>query len=227
MEVTDVGAKQQAPDEAQDGVADEAVQRRHCARRDAADEAVSDHQLLPGTKLRHEPVQPAEVIAVVGVPKNHEAPTRCRNAADERAAIAAVLDLDDARSCLGGKTLRPVGGPVVGNDYFANSAKSIKEILRLPDTDSNRFRLVQAGHQDGKFYSFAGHRGARIRAVCGPFRPQSVDRSVPRDREGWHCHGGFSGVSEWRPATVLSRPDQERPEKQRGRPFGHPSVHPG
>ena len=65
MEIAARAAEEQAADRAEHRVAEIAVQRRHGARRDAAEEPVAHDELVAGPQLLDEPVETAEIIAVV------------------------------------------------------------------------------------------------------------------------------------------------------------------
>ena len=67
MEVADVGAIEEPAREAQRRVADIAVQLRHRATADAAQEAVAHHQVGAGAELLEEGLQAHEIVAAVGI----------------------------------------------------------------------------------------------------------------------------------------------------------------
>ena len=72
----------------------------------------------------------------------------------QRRAVAARGDGDDARAAFVGDLLRAVGAAVVGDDHLAVDAVSASEALRLVDAGAERLGLVQARQHDREFEFF-------------------------------------------------------------------------
>ena len=83
-------------------------------------------------------------------------PDAALDAAAQRAAVAFFLHRHDARAGFFGDGLRAVGAAVVGDDDFAAHAGALDAEPRLFDAAGDRFRLVQARHDDAQFNGF-GH----------------------------------------------------------------------
>ena len=77
------------------------------------------------------------------------------DAAAQGAAVAFVLHRHDAGAEFPGDGLRAVGAAIVGDDDFAGHAGALDSEPRLLDAVRERFRLVQAGHENGQFHGFA------------------------------------------------------------------------
>ena len=82
-------------------------------------------------------------------------PARGADAAAQRAAVAFFLHRHDARAEFFRDGLRTVGAAVVGDEDFAAHAGALDSEPRLLDAARERFRLVQARHQNGQFHGFA------------------------------------------------------------------------
>src|SRR5271170_1966152 len=96
MKVPDGRRKEAATDEGEGGVAEIAIQQRHCSRPDAPLKPVAHHQFETASKPVEESVQVGEIIRVVGIAHDHEAALGGLNSAYEGGAVALVLDMDDA-----------------------------------------------------------------------------------------------------------------------------------
>ena len=57
MEITAWAAEEQAADRAENGIAQIAMQRRHGAWCDAAQETITHHELISGPQFLHEAIQ--------------------------------------------------------------------------------------------------------------------------------------------------------------------------
>jgi hypothetical protein len=74
----------------------------------------------------------AEVVAVVGVAHDDVTALRSRDASEERASVALLLDGDDAGAELEGDLLLAVGAAVVGDDlYLTVDAELVQGVLSL------------------------------------------------------------------------------------------------
>src|SRR5271169_3757545 len=84
MEVADLQVEEQPADEAQDRVAEIAMQQRHCARGYTA--------AKPGDEI----IETGKVIAVVRIADDDVAPVRRADAGAQRRAVAALVDTHGA-----------------------------------------------------------------------------------------------------------------------------------
>jgi len=151
MEIAGADAEEQAAEIAEHRVAEITVQHRHGAGLDAAPETVAHHQLRPVAQARHEGVERAEIVAVVGVAHDDEAATGGGDAAQQGSSVTLLRDRHDARAHPARDLLRAVGAAVVGDQHLARDTGALEETLRLADAGGERLGLVEAGHQDGQF----------------------------------------------------------------------------
>ena len=150
MEVADRDLEEQPADEGEHRIAEIAVQGGHGALCDAALEPVAHDQVRAVAQLCDHGVQVLEIVAVVGVAHDDVLAAGGRDAADQGRAVAALGHGDQARAVRLGDGLGAVGGAVVGDQHLARDAGALEEAAGLVDADRQRFRLVQAGHQNGE-----------------------------------------------------------------------------
>ncbi len=150
MEIGAWAVEEHAADGGQRRIAQIAVQRRHCPRRDTAPEAVSHHKLKAATQSFDKCVKPAEIVTIVAVAHNHVAPACGEDASEQRAAIAALGDRHDTNAIRCGDRLGAIGAAVVRDQNLAVDTGSSQKTLRLADARTKRFCLVEAGHQNGQ-----------------------------------------------------------------------------
>ncbi len=148
MEVTHRTAEEQPADEAQHRVAQIAMQLGHRARADAASEPVAHCQGSAIAQGCDEAAQVREIVAVVRIAHDHEAPASGRDACAQGRAVALDRHVDDARARVTRDRLRAVGRAVVGNENLAGNARLRDEAARLVDAGWQRAILIEAGHQD-------------------------------------------------------------------------------
>ena len=142
--------EEEAAEEGEDGVAEPAVKGRHRARLDPPAEPRAHDEVVPLLERRDEGRDLAEVVGVVGVAHDDVAPARRRDAAEERGAVAALGDGDDARPGPVGDLLRAVGRAVVGDDRpRPRGPRRASASTAAPHAALERLGLVQAGHHDG------------------------------------------------------------------------------
>jgi hypothetical protein len=153
VEVAHVDAEEQPADEAQDRVAQVAMQEGHGAGRDAALEPVADHEVRPGAQAVQEGFDGGEVVAVVAVGEHHETALRRADAGRERRPVATPGDLHDAGAMRFGDGLRTVDGAVVGDQHLAFDLLPAQEFTGPEDALFEGARLVEAGHEDGEFHT--------------------------------------------------------------------------
>ena len=106
------------------------------------------HQIEPLPELLHEAFDPGEIVAAVRIAHDDPFPAGRFNARAQGAAIALFLYGDDPRPRLSGDGRRPVGAPVVGDQHFPAQPRPLQAGARLFNAASQRFRLVEARHQD-------------------------------------------------------------------------------
>src|SRR5699024_2888218 len=82
----------------QHGIAEIPVKRRHRVRRNAALEAITDHELVAGAQLLEERAELSEVVTVVGVAHNDVRAARGLNTAEECAAITLFGHMNHSRA---------------------------------------------------------------------------------------------------------------------------------
>ena len=148
MEITHRNAEEQAPDEAQDRIAEVAMEGRHGARGDAAEEAVAHDQLVALLQGRMEGIDGIEGVAVVGIGHDDEASAGGVDACPQGGTVAAHRYIDHPCSSRLRNGLRAVRGAVVGNQDFTRHAEPGQAGLRLGDADAQGRRFVEAGHQN-------------------------------------------------------------------------------
>ena len=168
MEVADAGTEEQAADQAEHGIAEVAVQKRHGAGRDAAGEAVAHDEVAAVPQLRHERVEAGEIVAVVGVADDDETAPCRRDAGPQRRAIAALRHRDDAGAARQRIFHRAVGRAVVGDQDLAGDAGAGEVVARLADAGGDRLGFIEARHQDGEL------DGAGLAAATRPPRLRMV-----------------------------------------------------
>src|SRR4029450_13635370 len=98
VEVTDRNREEKAPEEAQHGIAEPAVQEGHRAVLDAAREAVSHDEIGATAKRGNERLEVREVVAAVGVAGDDERAACGANAALQRPAVTPLGDPNDTRA---------------------------------------------------------------------------------------------------------------------------------
>ena len=160
------------------------MERRHRAVANSAEKAVADDQIGARPKPLEERHQGHEIIAAVGVAHRDIGSARRGDAAAQRRAVAALGDGNDARAAGDGDRDRAVGRAIVGDDYLAAHAVGVKEAVGAVDDLRQRFRLVEAGDDDGQLERFT-RRGGNER----PARALALDLRMkhspaPRFRSG-------------------------------------------
>ena len=151
MEVADGGFEKPAAHEAEDRVAEVAMQERHGSGSDAAGEAVAHDEVGAIAQFGEETWDVREVVAVVGVGHEDVLAARCGDAGVERCAVSASGHENETCAVRGCDGLRAVGGTVVGDDDFAGDVVVAEYGDRFIDTRGERLRLVEAGHHYGEF----------------------------------------------------------------------------
>ena len=151
MEIAHRCAEEDTPDHRQHGVAQIAVQGRHCALGDPAREAVAHHQVRALAQFSHEPIKPREVVAVIAVAHDDIATLGMLDPRDQGRAVALLRRMHDPRAQPLGNRLAAIGGAIVGNQHLAPDTAARKVSLGLDDAGFERLCLVQAWHQNGKF----------------------------------------------------------------------------
>ena len=141
--------------------------------------AIPPLKRLPTTKAAalaqfgKEAVELREVVGIIGIPHDDEAPARSRDAADERRAITLLHDWDDTSAELPRDLLGAVRRAIVGDEDLAFDATPPKIAEGLLDAGADRFGLVQAGHQDGQL----GCGGVKAHAKSNKVAGQAKSRA--------------------------------------------------
>jgi len=162
VHVTHRRLEEDATDERQHRVADPPVRPDHRAGLDAPGKPVADDEVVAVAEAVDKGLDRGEVVAVVGVAHDHEAPARGVDAADQRAPVSLSRDVDNAHAELACDGLRAVGAPVVGDDDLRRQAVLLDRLSRLADARGKRLDLVEARHDDRDL-----DRRTRARVVPG------------------------------------------------------------
>ncbi len=131
--IADAGLEEQIHHRGQPGIADVFVAPRHRARLDAATEAIAHHDVVAFAPFGHELRDGREIVTIVGVTHDDEAPARRGDARAQGVAITARAHANHSRAALFGDFERAVGRAVVGNDDFAANPRSLERFTRLID----------------------------------------------------------------------------------------------
>ena len=137
-------------------------------RPNAARETISHDEIGAGAELGNECVEPLEIVTVIRVAHDDEAPSARGDAAEQSTAVAFLSDRCDACSRAERDLPRAIGTAIVRNDDLTAYAASQQKRSRLIDTGAERFRFIEARHEDGELRSarsFArrSSRGRRLR----------------------------------------------------------------
>ena len=71
MKIPTGAPEEQTADRAQNRISQIAVQRRHPPRSNSSEKSISHHELISIPQLIDEPVETAEIVAVVGITHDH------------------------------------------------------------------------------------------------------------------------------------------------------------
>src|SRR5580700_8730656 len=96
MEVTAWASEKDPANSRQDRIANVTMQRRHRSRFNAAFESISHDQSVAFAQPGDKCVQVAEIVTVVRVAHDDEAPMRGPNSAQQRSTIAFAVNRHDA-----------------------------------------------------------------------------------------------------------------------------------
>ena len=151
MEVTDADAEEQAPDPAQDRVAQIAMERRHGPGSDPALETVAHDQIHALAQFVHKDLQTREVVAVIGIAHDGVLAARGSDTAQQGRAVAFLRHIHDPGAQTAGDLLGSVRAAVVRYQHFTVNAGTLQVGLGLHDAGGQRLGFVQAGHQDSQF----------------------------------------------------------------------------
>lgn len=115
-------------------------------RLDPALEAVTHDEIGPAPKLAQKPLEPGEIVAIVGVAHDDITPSGGRDASAQRRTVAAFGNRHDARPAGFRDRLRPVAAAVVGDEHLTVHRGAAEKIVRLVDAAPDGLSLVQAWH---------------------------------------------------------------------------------
>jgi hypothetical protein len=135
VEVAHRDAEEDAPGGGEHRVAEVAVQRGHGSGLDGAGEAVAHNQVVALVERRQEAGQMLEVVAGVGVGHHDVLAAGGLDAGDERRAVAAGGDVDDARAFDQRDGLRAVSRAVIGDEDFAGKVGVADGLRSLANAD--------------------------------------------------------------------------------------------
>ena len=111
------------------------MQRGHGSGLDGAGEAVAHNQVVALVERRQEAGQMLEVVAGVGVGHHDVLAAGGLDAGDERRAVAAGGDVDDARAFDQRDGLRAVSRAVIGDEDFAGKVGVADGLRSLANAD--------------------------------------------------------------------------------------------
>src|SRR5713101_247983 len=148
MKIATRAAEKKPANRGEDGIAEIAMQCGHGPRPDAALEAIAHHKLIALAKLLDERGEPGEVVAVVGITHDDVGAACGTDAADKRASVAPLRDIDNPRPVSFGNRPRAVRAPIVGNHDLANYATACQKRPRLGHALPDRLSFIKARHHD-------------------------------------------------------------------------------
>ena len=128
-----------------------AMQRRHGPLGNATPEAVSHYEIETSAKFVKKFGDLSEVVAIVRVGHEDIGSQSSGNTHSDGAAVTFFGRADDASSRCFGYFRGSIRRAVVRNDYLAGNSGSAQDLVRLANTDTNCFRLIEAGHHHRKF----------------------------------------------------------------------------
>ncbi len=154
VDVVDGRAEPAPRDPREHRVAEPAMQARHRAGQHASAarlEAATLHEVVPLAEAFDERRRLAEIVAVVRIPHDDEAPARGFDPAHQRGAVPPAGDLHEPRAFGSRDCGGAVGAAVVSDHDLAGDSRVLDGGQRLPDARRERVRLVEAGHHDRHF----------------------------------------------------------------------------
>src|ERR1017187_10211958 len=95
-----------------------------------------------------------EVVTVVGVGHQHEFPACGKYAALQCAAVTFIRDMNYARPLRFGDLHRPIGRPVIADDYFTVDSGFPKTPDCFAYASAHSLSIVQTRHDDGQLDLF-------------------------------------------------------------------------
>src|SRR5262245_57130353 len=98
------------------------MERRHRARFDSTLEAIPHDELLTGSQLSDKRAKSGEIIAVVRIAHDHEAPGGRLNPSDQRGTVASVGNANVPGAELLGQPLRFVSSAIFRDKHFPTDA---------------------------------------------------------------------------------------------------------
>jgi len=124
------------------------MQVGHRSRAYASAEAMSDHHGIALAKGIDKPIKLREIVAVVGVRHDDEASSCASDAAEERAAVALLRDMNHACSGAARKFRRSIRGTVIRHENLSVDPGALQETSGLPHAGHHRLGFVQARHEN-------------------------------------------------------------------------------
>ncbi len=115
VEIAELRLEKDTADETQERIAQPTMEPGHGSPLYAAFEPVPHNKIVSFSQLSYEPIEPREVIGIIGVTHNHETPFRCFNAAGKGRSIAAFRNRYDSRAETLRNGLGTVGRAIVGD----------------------------------------------------------------------------------------------------------------
>ncbi|HKD36714.1 MAG TPA: hypothetical protein VKB78_07930, partial [Pirellulales bacterium] len=124
------------------------MQRRHRSGLDPAEKAIAEHQVVPGSELLDKTIERRKIVAVVRIAYDDEIAEGGLDTSAQRVSVSLLVYRDDARASSRSNRLRAIRAAVVGDDDLAIDVVSAQIGNCLGDAVANRFRLVEARHDD-------------------------------------------------------------------------------
>jgi len=157
MEIVRRTFEQKPADEGQCRIADPAMLPRHRSGHhgpSSGRQAAAHHQLVTLPKLFHERLHVGKIVAVIRIPHQDPFAGGGLDSSAQGIAITLLSHRDDSRALFDGDLLRAVRAAVVGDDDFSFYSRVLESLAGFTNAGCERFRLVQARHDDRKLGSW-------------------------------------------------------------------------
>ena len=101
------------------------MERRHRSLLNTTTKSITHDKIAAISKLGYEVIELREIVRIVGVAHNHEAPTCCGDPATERRTVTAIGNRHHARAEPLRDVLRSVGRAIIGDQYLAANFQTL------------------------------------------------------------------------------------------------------
>lgn len=151
MEIPDTDTEEQAPDPAQDRIAQITVERRHGPGSDPSPEAVAHDQIHALAQLVHKDLEAGEIVTVIGITHDDVFAARRGDASQQGRTVAFLRHIHHPGPQAAGYLPGSVRAAVVRYQHLSVDAGALQIGLGLHDAGGQCLGFVQAGHQDSQF----------------------------------------------------------------------------